>query len=214
MEKRRFNLTDRLLIDAGRALRTVAGHATGGVGPHPDDNLPDSQLAPEQRRLAGRLMRVNHAGEVSAQALYNGQALVSRDPDTREHLYEAAEEEYRHLVWCERRLAELGVPPSRLGPFWYLASYAIGAVAGACGDRWSLGFVAETEEQVIRHLRDHIDRLPADDQKTRAILAQMQTEEGEHARNARLAGAEDLPLPVRVLMHAVSRLMTTGAYYL
>jgi ubiquinone biosynthesis monooxygenase Coq7 len=159
-------------------------------------------------------MRVNHAGEVSAQALYQGQGLTARDPAVREAMAEAADEEVDHLAWCEERLDELRSHTSYLNPFWYLGSFSIGACAGLCGDRWSLGFVAETERQVVRHLESHLQQLPAADERSRRILAQMQEDEARHATTALEAGGAELPRPIRSLMQLCSRVMTTTAYYL
>ncbi len=158
-------------------------------------------------------MRVNHTGEICAQALYAAQALTARDPEVQERMQQAADEENDHLNWCELRLAELNGRTSYLNPLWYLGSFAIGAAAGAVGDKWNLGFVVETEDQVVVHLSDHLGRLAAGDRRTRAILAQMQSDEEKHARMARDAGAAELPLPVKTLMRLQSKVMTTVAYW-
>jgi ubiquinone biosynthesis monooxygenase Coq7 len=157
-------------------------------------------------------MRVNHAGEIAAQALYHSQALFARDPETRGFLQQAAREEADHLAWCDQRLKELGSRPSVLTPLWYAGSFAIGALAGLLGDRASLGFVAETERQVEGHLRGHLDRLPAEDQRTRAIVEAMKHDEATHANHASAAGAAELPGPIRELMRATAKVMTTTAY--
>lgn len=159
-------------------------------------------------------MRVNHAGEVAAQALYHGQALTARSDTTRNMLLHAAEEEEDHLAWCEQRLRELDSQPSRLNPLWYAGSFAIGALAGAFGDRTSLGFVAETEKQVEGHIDEHLRRIPADDARSRAILEQMRTDEISHGSHARSAGAIKLPSPVRALMRHTARIMTRTAYWI
>ena len=158
-------------------------------------------------------MRVNHAGEVAAQALYHGQASVATDPALRQQLLVAADEEQDHLAWCAQRLGELGSRPSRLGPFWYVGSYAIGVTAGLISDRVSLGFVSETERQVEEHLHGHLDRLPAGDQRSRAIVEQMKQDEAEHGQAALDAGGIELPRPVRWMMRGVARVMTTLAYW-
>lgn len=168
-------------------------------------------LAEDQRRLAAGLMRVNHAGEVAAQGLYHGQALVARDPAVRGLLEQAAREESDHLAWCEQRLQELHDRPSRLHPFWYAGSFAIGVVAGLASDRRSLGFVVETERQVERHLDSHLEQLPAEDARSRAILERMRADEQAHGELARRAGGVDLPRPVRKAMQLASRVMTTTA---
>ena len=159
-------------------------------------------------------MRVNHAGEVAAQALYHGQALGARRTDTRRTLERAAEEEEDHLDWCGERVVELGERTSRLGGLWYLGSFVLGAAAGAAGDRVSLGFLAETERQVVRHLDDHLDRLPERDAKSRAILTAMRRDEAAHASTALAAGAPPLPAPARRAMRSLSRIMTTAAYWI
>jgi ubiquinone biosynthesis monooxygenase Coq7 len=171
-------------------------------------------LTPDERRHVAGLMRVNHAGEVAAQALYYGQALVARDEATREHLLEAAREEGDHLEWCAERLATLDSRPSVLNPLWFAGSVAIGAAAGLVGDAVSLGFVVETERQVETHLDDHLERLPQDDAASRAILEQMRADEVRHGRDALDRGGAELPAPVRALMRLTSRVMTTTAYRL
>lgn len=213
MSNRNYRWTDRVLMDLQQALRTLHADPHEAIGPHPDDDVPESPLSAEERRESARLMRVNHAGEISAQALYQGQSLFSRDPAVRDTLRQAAREEHAHLIWCQRRLEELEDRPSRLAPLWYLGSFGIGTLAGLVGDRWSLGFVVETENQVIAHIRDHLDRLPSSDAKSRAILDQMERDEYHHGDTARRAGARDLPAPVRWVMQAVSRVMTRTAYY-
>ncbi|MGD9596867.1 MAG: 2-polyprenyl-3-methyl-6-methoxy-1,4-benzoquinone monooxygenase [Steroidobacteraceae bacterium] len=205
---------DTLLSAADRALRALFAH------PRPSRPLPtathDPQAGPQpgDRALAGRLMRVNHAGEVAAQALYHGQALVARDAATRDWLLEAAREEADHLAWCEQRLDELDSRPSLLNPFWYAGSFAIGAVAAAVSDRVSLGFVAETERQVESHLTDHLERLPADDARSRAILEAMRADEVRHGARALREGGVELPAPVRAVMRRASRVMTRTAYWI
>lgn len=171
-------------------------------------------LSDEDRRKSASLMRVNHAGEVAAQALYHGQALISRSTATQELLLRAAREEADHLAWCETRLKELDSRPSLLNPVWYCGSFAIGALAAAAGDRTSLGFVVETERQVEGHINEHLARLPADDARSRAILNVMRTDEIGHGATAKAAGASELPAPVRVLMRRVARIMTRTAYWI
>jgi len=175
---------------------------------------PSPQLSEADRRESAALMRVNHAGEVAAQALYHGQALISRSAATRDLLLRAAHEEADHLAWCETRLKELGSRPSLLVPLWYCGSFAIGALAAAMGDRTSLGFVVETERQVEGHLNEHLARLPADDTRSRAILNVMRTDEIEHGATAKSAGASELPAPVRALMRHVAKVMTTAAHWI
>jgi ubiquinone biosynthesis monooxygenase Coq7 len=157
-------------------------------------------------------MRVNHAGEVAAQALYQGHATVARDPAIEDQMHRAAEEEFDHLAWCEQRLRELGEKPSLLSPVWYSGAFLIGAASGVLGDKWSLGFIAETEKQVCAHLDSHLDKLPDEDARSRAIVTQMRDEEEEHGENAKNAGAAELPEPVRELMKLTARVMTSTAY--
>lgn len=181
---------------------------------NPAATLAESALTEEQKRQAAGLMRVNHAGEVSAQALYQGQALTADKPQIREHLQQAAAEEVDHLAWCEQRLTELGSTPSVLNPLWYSGSFIIGALAGLAGDRISLGFLAETEEQVTRHLQRHLRILPEVDQKSRAIVKQMVIDENNHALAAYAHGGAALPNLVRSLMRWSSKLLTKSSYYL
>lgn len=209
---RDYSLTDRLLIGLHRRLAGAAGSTPRVASPSPAQQAGEAALDEAQRRHAAGLMRVNHAGEIAAQALYRGQALVSRDARIREHLLAAASEEYAHLRWCEERLAELGDRPSRLQPLWYAGSFAIGAAAGLAGDRWSLGFVEETEKQVAEHLGDHLQRLPPADARSRAVVSAMRADEQRHGRQARDLGGAELPRPVRGLMKRVAGLMKAAAY--
>lgn len=203
--------TDELIIGFDRALRTLAGTASS-QRPNPAVNLPEETLTPEERRHAGGLMRVNHTGEVCAQALYQAQALTARDPQLRRRFALAAREEEEHLAWTQERLAELGDRTSYANPLWYAGSFAVGLIAGIGGDRVNLGFVVETERQVEEHLTDHMDRLPQADARSRAIVAAMRDDEARHGATARDAGASELPLPIRALMRATAKLMTLTAY--
>lgn len=214
MKQRHYSLADRLLLDLHNGIRTLSGgtHLKQRDNPGADNEAPPLQR--HERRHAAGLMRINHAGEVAAQGLYQGQAATARLPEVREAMAEAALEEEDHLAWCEERLAELGERPSRLGPLWYAGSYAIGALAGMAGDKWSLGFVAETEKQVCDHLESHLDKLPERDNKSRAIVAQMRDDEARHGEVARESGAADLPRPVQTAMQATSKIMTRLAYWL
>ena len=196
---------------ADRALRAIGGPAHA-LRPNPAADL-SADLSSTERRRAAALMRVNHAGEVAAQALYHGQALAARGQETRALLLEAAREESDHLAWCEARLEELGSRTSLLNPLWYAGSFAIGAVAAAFGDETSLGFVGETERQVEGHLNEHLRRLPAGDARSRAILQAMRADEARHGANARSAGAIGLPRAVRALMRQTARVMTGTAYW-
>jgi ubiquinone biosynthesis monooxygenase Coq7 len=202
---------DRWLIAADQALRTVSGVAAARR-PAPVAAATPAELAPADRRLAGALMRVNHVGEVCAQALYEAQALTARDPQLRATLRGAAQEETDHLAWTAERLQQLGDRPSLLNPLWFAGAFAIGLAAGRAGDRWSLGFVVETERQVERHLAGHLTALPEGDTASRAIVAQMQADEARHADLAEASGAAELPGPVRGLMRAAARVMTTVAH--
>lgn len=210
--QRHYSLFDRLISQADSALRTIArGHqGTGRPSPLQDSDVP--QLSePERRHVAG-LMRVNHTGEVCAQALYQGQALTARLPRIRRQMEVSAHEEEDHLAWCEQRLEELDSHTSLLNPVWYALSFGIGAGAGIIGDRWSLGFVEETENQVCAHLESHLERLPPQDERTRRILVQMRDDEAAHATKARRAGAIRLPAPVRRAMKLTAKVMTVTAY--
>jgi ubiquinone biosynthesis monooxygenase Coq7 len=204
------NLLDSVLQVADETLRTLFAPALGTRNP---PLPPEGALTEAEQRHAAGLMRVNHAGEIAAQGLYRGQAALSRSSATREFMRRAASEEGDHLAWCETRLQELHSRPSRLNPIWYLASFAIGATAALCGDELSLGFVTETERQVEGHLASHLDRLPANDQRSRHIVALMKTDEAAHAQAAREHGAAPLPGPLPGLMRAAARLMTGTAYW-
>jgi 3-demethoxyubiquinol 3-hydroxylase len=209
----RPSLLDGLIREFDRALRTVAA-ANVAVRPNPAARSPESVSGPAARRHAAALMRVNHAGEIAAQALYHGQALTARNPRVRAALLDAARDETDHLAWCEERVRELDSRTSVLAPVWYAGSFAIGALAGLAGDRASLGFVAETEKQVVEHLESHLHELPPDDERSRRIVEQMRTDEARHGSDARAAGGRELPAPVRALMRGTARLMTRAAYRL
>ncbi len=206
-------MLDRAILEFDKSLRTLFAPATS-ARPVPGEALPETRLDESGRRHAAALMRVNHVGEVCAQALYQGQSLSSGNPALREELDQAAREETEHLAWTEARISALGGRKSLLNPLWYLGALALGVAAGRLGDRWNLGFLAETERQVEAHLDDHLARLPAADEKSRAVLAQMRTDEVAHAETAVRLGAAELPVPVRAAMKAASRVMTTTAYYL
>lgn len=212
MNARDYGPLDQLLIGLDQAVGTAFGRPAAASRPYPADPAGEGLLDAGERRNAAALMRVNHAGEVAAQALYQAQGVVARKATIREAMQAAASEETDHLAWCERRLGELGGGTSRLNPLWYAGSFAIGAVAGLFGDRWNLGFVAETERQVVRHLGSHLERLPAADARSRAIVMQMKEDEARHSSVAVEAGGCELPAPVRRLMAFCSRIMTTTAY--
>ena len=204
---------DTLFGAADSALRTLFAKPRA-LRPCPVVPLEETHLDEAERRASGALMRVNHVGEVCAQALYTAQALATRDPALARSLRAAADEETDHLAWTAQRLEELGAHPSLLNPLWYAGAFGLGLVAGRFGDRVSLGFVVETERQVEAHLQGHLDRLPGTDHASRAIVAQMKTDEAGHAQQAMNAGAAELPEPVRRLMRAAARVMTTTAHYI
>jgi ubiquinone biosynthesis monooxygenase Coq7 len=205
-------MLDHLITEFDKALRTVFAPAPT-QRPMPAEDKPDSAMSADEKRHAAALMRVNHCGEVCAQALYQGQALTSRDPAIKHALEQAAWEETEHLNWTERRIEELGGRKSLLNPVWYAGSLAIGVVAGKFGDKWNLGFLAETERQVEQHLDDHKARLPSQDVKSREILEQMKQDEISHAETAVEQGARELPAPVKAAMKLSSKVMTKTAYY-
>jgi ubiquinone biosynthesis monooxygenase Coq7 len=206
-------LIDRFLVAADNALRTLSG-ASHASRPCPTPQDADNALADAERRRSGALMRVNHVGEVCAQALYHAQALSTRDPVLKLKFEHAARDETDHLAWTQQRLEELGAHRSWLNPLWYVGSFGIGLIAGRAGDALSLGFVVETERQVEQHLDSHLDALPAADLRSQAIVRQMKDDEARHAASAQLAGAADLPLPVRWAMRAAAKVMTTTAHYI
>ena len=206
---------DRSIIAFDTLLRLVRGHRPPATGrPSPGAAEAEASLEPARRRAVVGMMRVNHAGEVSAQALYLGQALVARRPATAELLRTAAQEEGDHQHWCADRLHELGASPSRLDPLWFAGSFVTGMVSGLAGDRWSMAFLEETERQVVEHLQGHLERLPEGDRRSRAIVAQMAIDEARHAGVAVRHGSRRMPGPLKRLMRAQARVMTTIAQYL
>ena len=214
MTTRDYTPIDRLILNADNAMRTLFGRPRVTERPNPAAQLDDVELGEQERRQVARLMRIYHTGEVCAQALYQGQALTARLPETRQRLERSAQEENDHLAWCASRLADLGDRKSLLNPLFYAGSFAIGALAGLAGDRWSLGFVVETERQVEDHLDGHLTQIPERDERTRAILEQMKADEVHHAQVAKVAGGADLPGPVRGAMRLTSRVMTGAVYWL
>jgi ubiquinone biosynthesis monooxygenase Coq7 len=214
MTTRQYSPFDQFIHGLDQALHTILGPAPEASRQNPATDKLEAELTASERELAGRLMRVNHAGEISAQALYQGQALTARLPTVREKMEQASVEENDHLAWTEERIRELGTHTSILAPLWYAGSFAIGTLAGIAGDKWSLGFVAETEHQVIRHLDAHLARLPEQDARSRAILEQMRDDEARHATAALAAGGATLPAPVRQFMALTSKTMTATAYWL
>jgi ubiquinone biosynthesis monooxygenase Coq7 len=206
-----MNVADTLISSLDDALRTMAGVAHA-ARPNPAGSLSSGTLDPQQRREAGALMRVNHVGEVCAQALYKAQALTARSPGLRRQMLQAAREETDHLAWTRQRMDELGAHASFLNPLWYAGAFGIGLVAGRLGDAQSLGFVVETERQVEQHLASHLDRLPPADERSRAIVQAMKDDESRHADEATAAGAASVPAPVRWLMRGAAKLMTGTAH--
>ncbi len=215
MTQRNYNLADQIALGFDQALRTVFGKPQVTERSNPSEGIAetDALSETEQKHIAG-LMRINHVGEVCAQALYQGQAMTAKLDTVRDSMQRAADEENDHLAWCEQRLDELDSHKSFLNPLWYAGSFGLGALAGLAGDKWSLGFVAETEHQVVAHLDEHLAQLPEQDERSRAILEQMKEDEGRHATVALEAGGAELPEPVKKAMKFTSKIMTSAAYKL
>lgn len=209
---RQHTSIDKFLIGADTLLKTLVPGAAEPYRPSPAREETEQEMTPIERRHAAGLMRINHTGEVCAQALYQGQSATAKLPEVREQMEEAAREEIDHLAWCEQRIRQLGSRPSLLNPVFYGLSFGIGAAAGAAGDKYSLGFVAATEQQVCRHLEDHMQHLPSADHKSRAILEQMYTDEAQHAEQALDAGGVHFPVPVKMAMKLMSKVMTKSVY--
>ena len=208
----KLTLIDTLIDELQHGIKTCHLQPPLQERPYPASNIDQQPLSGSEQQLVAGLMRVNNAGEVAAQGLYRGQGLTARDAKISLAMQAAAEEENEHLNWCQQRLTELGQKRSKLDGIWYWGSFAIGAIAGMVGDKWSLGFVRETEQQVYRHLQDHLSRLPEDDQRSRIILETMKKDEMQHAINAQKAGAADLPKVIKCAMSMVSKVMTFTAY--
>jgi ubiquinone biosynthesis monooxygenase Coq7 len=213
MAIRNLSITDRALVNLDQAVRTLFGRPRTTERPNPSTGIEDADLTEKERTHIARLMRINHTGEVCAQALYQGQALTARLPEVQRRMERSAREENDHLYWCETRIDELGDRKSLLNPLWYAGSFAIGALAGLAGDKWSLGFVVETERQVEGHLDEHLAEIPVADRKTRAILNGMKSDEIHHAEVAKAAGGAALPAPIRLAMHLTSKIMTRSVYW-
>ncbi len=213
MQTRQYTPFDTLIMNFDQAVRTLAGKPLVTERDNPSTRIEETELSTAERTESARLMRVNHAGEVAAQALYQGQALTARLATTRSTMERAAREENDHLDWCAQRVHELDSHTSVLNPLWYLGSFSIGAAAGAMGDKWSLGFIAETERQVVNHLDKHLQRLPDNDKKSRALVEQMQLDEAQHGAKASASGGVELPEPVKKLMQLASKVMTGTAYW-
>jgi ubiquinone biosynthesis monooxygenase Coq7 len=213
MTKRTYPISDRFLIGLDSAIRTLFGCPQVTERSNPASAYEEADMSEQERDRTARLMRINHTGEVCAQALYQGQALTARLPEIRDRLERAAQEENDHLAWCETRLSELDNRKSLLNPFWYTSSFLLGAAAGLAGDKWSLGFVAETEHQVEAHLDAHIKEIPFQDKKSHAVLEQMKIDEAQHASMALDAGGRPLPAPIKLAMSLTAKLMTKSVYY-
>lgn len=211
-DKSQLSFHDRCLIQFDLALRTCVPGSSEARRESPAGEFDEIELSESDRVHAAGLMRINHTGEVCAQALYQGQATTAKLKDVRQSMEQAAEEEIDHLAWCEERLQQLDSQPSLLNPLWYALSYGMGAAAGIAGDKWSLGFVAETEDQVCEHLQEHLEKLPVEDSKSKAILEQMIDDEKQHGDTARSAGGADLPTPVKQAMTAMSKVMKKTTY--
>ena len=206
---------DRFLCEIDTALRALCvPQKRSSVRENPAAERPEALMSPEEKRHVAGLMRVNHAGEVCAQALYQGQALTAQLTSVKDQMTQAAAEEIEHLAWCEERLRELGSQPSVLNPLWYGGSFLIGAIAGLVGDRWSLGFVAETEHQVTAHIARHLEQIPAHDEKTKAVLLQMKSDEAAHAESAVSAGGTELPALIKRLMYGMSTVLTVSSKHI
>ena len=212
--RRNYTPLDQLLMGVDVGIRTLFGQPKITERSNPAHSQSEAELNDSERQLAGRLMRINHAGEVAAQGLYQGQALTARLPKVRQQMERAALEENDPLDWCEKRAKELGTHVSVLNPAWYAGSAVIGAIAGLAGDKWSLGFVAETEKQVVKHLKEHLEQLPTQDDKSRAILEQMKEDESQHATVALEAGGAELPYPLKKIMGFTSKVMTRTAFWI
>ena len=210
-----YSFADRIILELDRGLKTLSANSTARAQrDNPASTVVESELSAQHKQTSARLMRVNHAGEVAAQGLYHGQALTAKNSETLVRMQASAQEEADHLAWCQQRLNELDSHPSLINPLWYMGSFAMGLTSGLCGDKWSLSFVSETEKQVEEHLSEHLQRLPTEDLKSRAILNQMQQDEIEHGEAARKLGGTDLPKPVPQLMRSVSQIMKVGAYWI
>lgn len=213
-QARTYSLFDKLIIESDRVLRTLNSAPPAATTPSPAASVDDSELSPQEQRHAAGLMRINHTGEVCAQALYQGQALTAKLPHIREEMDKAAAEEVDHLTWCQQRLEQLNSHSSRLNPLFYGLSFSMGAMAGAISDKVSLGFVAATEELVCQHLEKHLQELPQQDQKSRAIVGQMLKDEAQHQQTALDAGGTRFPAPVKLGMKLLSKAMTQSTYHL
>jgi len=214
MSIRQHSVFDKFIIECDKALKTVIGNPETTDRKMPGEGIAEAELTATEQLLSTRLMRVNHSGEVSAQALYQGQALTAKLPEVKQAMNQAALEENDHLVWCQQRVQHFGGHTSVFNPLWYAGSFAMGAVAGKIGDKWSLGFVAETEKQVVQHLDEHLQQMSLTDLKSRAVLEQMKIDELHHGTIALEAGGADLPKPVKLMMDLMSKAMTKSSFWL
>lgn len=210
----KLSARDQLIKHVDNAIRSLFAQSTQSHHPYPAEHIEETQLSSASKKQSAAFMRINHCGEICAQALYQGQAITARDPQTQALMQTAADEELDHLAWCQQRLNELGDRTSYLNPLWYLGSLAIGCSAGFCGDAWSLGFIEETEDQVVRHLDSHLEKIDPADKKSQAIIKQMKIDEAKHATSAHAAGAASLPEPIKFMMQQSAKVMTTLSYYL
>ncbi len=210
---RHYSFLDRIIISIDNAAHTLLNNNSKSTRSNPAKNIPETLVTTEEKKQAARLMRVNHSGEVCAQALYQGQGLTAKSPEIRIKLEQSGLEEYDHLAWCHTRINELGNHTSYLNPLWYAGSFTLGLIAGLAGDKWNLGFIAATEYQVVEHLNNHLQKLPPNDLKSHAILQQMRDDENQHAETAMAAGAAELPQPVQMVMRITSKLMTYSSYW-
>lgn len=208
-----MSLIDQIISEVDKGLRYSSQNYQKESRVYPAHGINEDNLNEIERNHSANLMRVNHSGEVAAQGLYRGQALTARLEGTREKMDHAAQEELDHLSWCNKRLEELNEKPSLLSPAWYTLSFGMGAIAGLAGDKWSLGFVHETEEQVVKHLESHLNNLSKDDKKTIAVLEQMKEDESKHSEEALESGAENLPEGIKIFMSVVAKVMTKTSYY-
>jgi ubiquinone biosynthesis monooxygenase Coq7 len=213
MSSRHFTPIDNIIDQFDNGLRTLFGSPQTTERENPAMPIEETELSEQEKILSGRLMRINHCGEVAAQGLYQGQAFTAKLENVRDNMNQAAIEENDHLDWCATRIKELHTHTSLLNPAWYIGSFSIGAIAGLAGDKWSLGFVAETEHQVIKHLDEHLEQIASNDKKSRAVLEQMKIDEGEHATQAIEAGGAELPFPVKMMMKFTSKIMTRSSYW-
>lgn len=211
---RQYTFFDRFCLGIDQVVRALTDHAKNTGKSHPAKKTAEHPLSSEQRKRSAAFMRINHAGEICAQALYHGQGVVSKSDEVQLKMQQAALEEGDHLTWCKQRLDELGSHTSYLNPLWYAGSFCIGMVAGMVGDQWSLGFVAETERQVIKHLQGHLEILPEADERSHKILAQMEKDEAKHRDEAIAAGARELPEIIKKTMSFTSKIMVNTAYYI